>query len=92
MTSLSDTLDKLKNVHVGAVEEHGHLVFLHKMMPGPADKSYGILVAQLAGLPADLLSRADKFLKTLEADTPEKTVPAESSTVEDQQLSLFEEQ
>ena len=91
LTSLSDSLAKLKNVHVGAVEEHGNLVFLHKMMPGPADKSYGIHVAKLAGLPADLLSRADTILKQLEAATPEKTVPAATSQVEDQQLSLFEE-
>jgi DNA mismatch repair protein MutS len=84
-------LAKLKNVHVGAVEEHGNLVFLHKMMPGPADKSYGIHVAKLAGLPSDLLNRADAILKQLEAATPEKTVPAAPSQVTDQQLSLFEE-
>lgn len=91
LTSLSDSLAKLKNVHVGAVEEHGNLVFLHKMMPGPADKSYGIHVAKLAGLPADLLARADTILKQLEADAPNKTAPASAPQVEEQQLSLFEE-
>ena len=91
LTSLSDSLAKLKNVHVGAVEEHGNLVFLHKMMPGPADKSYGIHVAKLAGLPADLLARADTILKQLEADAPNKTAPAPAPQVEEQQLSLFEE-
>ena len=61
------------------------------MMPGPADKSYGIHVAKLAGLPADLLARADTILKQLEADAPNKTAPASAPQVEEQQLSLFEE-
>ncbi|WP_225046708.1 DNA mismatch repair protein MutS [Lacticaseibacillus kribbianus] len=67
LTALGDHLPRLVNVHVGAVEENGTLVFLHKMLPGPADKSYGIHVAKLAGLPADLLSRADHILGQLEA-------------------------
>lgn len=68
LTSLSDSLSKLQNVHVGAVEEKGTLVFLHKMLPGPADKSYGIHVAKLAGLPDSLLKRADTILQKLEAN------------------------
>lgn len=67
LTGLETTLDKLQNVHVGAVEEHGNLVFLHKMLAGPADKSYGIHVAKLAGLPDDLLTRADSICRTLKA-------------------------
>ncbi|WP_420899031.1 MutS-related protein [Pediococcus damnosus] len=66
LTALDKTLNKLKNVHVGAVEKDGDLVFLHKMEDGPADKSYGIHVAKLAGMPKELLSRADKILKQLE--------------------------
>ncbi|WP_412990015.1 DNA mismatch repair protein MutS [Pediococcus siamensis] len=66
LTVLDQTLAKLKNVHVGAVEKDGDLVFLHKMEDGPADKSYGIHVAKLAGMPDELLSRADKILKQLE--------------------------
>ncbi|GAF39918.1 DNA mismatch repair protein MutS [Agrilactobacillus composti DSM 18527 = JCM 14202] len=57
LTGLSDTLVKLANVHVGATEENGKLIFMHKVLPGPADKSYGIHVAQLAGLPHSLLQR-----------------------------------
>jgi len=66
LTVLDERLDRLTNVHVGAVEEEGELVFLHKMLPGPADKSYGIQVAKLAGLPNDLLSRAAVILEQLE--------------------------
>lgn len=88
LTSLADSLKKLRNVHVGAVEEKGNLVFLHKMMPGPADKSYGIHVAKLAGLPTALLNRADTILTDLE-----DTAPASADTVaeppSDTQLSLF---
>ena len=66
LTALEDRLEKLKNVHVGAVEEDGDLVFLHKMAPGSADKSYGVQVAKLAGLPNSLLKRASTILTQLE--------------------------
>ncbi|MEA4829368.1 MAG: DNA mismatch repair protein MutS, partial [Enterococcus thailandicus] len=48
LTVLDQELSQLKNVHVGAVEKDGEVVFLHKMMEGPADKSYGIHVAKIA--------------------------------------------
>lgn len=66
LTQLEDTLTGLKNIHVGAMEKEGEVVFLHKMMEGPADKSYGIHVAKLAGLPNNLLQRADDILTMLE--------------------------
>lgn len=90
LTSLADSLDKLINVHVGAVEENGTLVFLHKMMPGPADKSYGIHVAKLAGLPADLLERADQILGQLEQNSATKAAPVPQVAEPEKQLSLFE--
>ncbi|MCI1893715.1 MAG: DNA mismatch repair protein MutS [Lactobacillus sp.] len=88
LTALADDLPKLANVHVGAVEENGTLVFLHKMMPGPADKSYGIHVAKLAGLPSSLLNRADTILTKLE-DNSQEPAPAAAAPAEDAQLSLF---
>lgn len=66
LTELDNSLPKLKNVHVGATEKNGELVFLHKVSEGPADKSYGIHVAKLAGMPDELLKRADQILSTLE--------------------------
>ena len=84
LTDLEDSLDHLKNIHVGATEENGKLIFLHKILPGPADQSYGIHVAQLAGLPNAVLREATKLLKRLEAQGSE-LAPAS------QQLDLFTE-
>ncbi|UQS86796.1 DNA mismatch repair protein MutS [Nicoliella spurrieriana] len=104
LTALDQELAQLKNVHVGASEKNGELVFLHKVEPGAADKSYGIHVAKIAGLPAPLLQRADVILKDLEAHaspiesqpqatlaaTP-KPAPASKSGDADGQLALFAE-
>lgn len=97
LTVLQDELSQLKNIHVGAVEKNGDLVFLHKMMEGPADKSYGIHVAKIAGLPKDLLERADSILQALEKGKTlqNQNLPEKNSEMEDsgknQQLSLFNE-
>lgn len=85
LTDLDQTLPHLKNIHVGATEENGQLVFLHKIMPGAADQSYGIHVAQLAGLPRPVLREARKMLKRLEAQG------AGSLQEASQQLDLFSE-
>lgn len=66
LTALADELPGLKNMHVGAIEQDGDLVFVHKMEEGPADQSYGINVAKLAGMPAPLLARAEVILNHLE--------------------------
>ncbi len=81
LTALEDSLKQLRNVHVGAVEQDGDLVFLHQMQPGPADKSYGIHVAKLAGMPEQLLKRADVILTDLEESAAEKPVVATSAAV-----------
>lgn len=93
LTVLDETLSGLKNIHVGAVEKNGEVVFLHKMMDGPADKSYGIHVAKIAGLPSDLLERAATILTALESEEqPLKTVEYTDEIKEDtEQLSLFKE-
>lgn len=92
LTILEEELSHLKNIHVGAVEKEGEVVFLHKMMEGPADKSYGIHVAKIAGLPTELLQRADLILQALEAGNTlqNQTIPTQDAVVkESQQLSLF---
>lgn len=66
LTILEQTLRKLKNIHVSAIEENGKLVFLHKIKQGAADKSYGIHVAELAELPPSLIKRANDILSQLE--------------------------
>ncbi|GGI66686.1 DNA mismatch repair protein MutS [Enterococcus alcedinis] len=87
LTVLDEELDQLRNVHVGAVEQDGEVVFLHKMMAGPADKSYGIHVAKIAGLPKKLLERADYILMNLENSHQHPGAP----TPPVEQLSLFSE-
>ena len=72
LTVLEEELAKLKNIHVSAIEHQGKVVFLHKIKEGPADKSYGIHVAQLAELPEELINRANEILMALEQ--PERTV------------------
>ena len=92
LTILDEKLNGLKNIHVGAVEKNGEVVFLHKMMDGPADKSYGIHVAKIAGLPTSLLDRASTILSALEAEeTPIKIEYQETIQEENEQLSLFKE-
>ena len=72
LTSLDKVLKRLKNVHVEAVEERGTVAFLHKVIDGPTDKSYGINVASLAGLPKSLIERSKEVLKSLEENNNAK--------------------
>ena len=66
LTRLADTLDALSLHHVRAKEYKGDLVLLHEVSDGPADRSYGIAVAKLAGLPPAVLARAAQVLEKLE--------------------------
>lgn len=66
LTDLENNLEHLKNIHVSAYEENGNIVFLHKIEQGSVDKSYGIHVARLAGLPDVLIKRADQILSIYE--------------------------
>lgn len=84
LTDLEHRLKHLHNIHVGATEENGKLIFLHKIMPGPADQSYGIHVAQLAGLPHKVLREATVMLRRLEAQGAGSLDPTS------QQLDLFQ--
>ena len=66
LTDLEKNLKKLKNKHVSAEEKDGNIIFLHKVKDGSVDKSYGINVAKLAGLPNEVITRADDILKIYE--------------------------
>jgi DNA mismatch repair protein MutS len=68
MVSLAAYLPRVKNFNVAVIEEAGKVIFLHKIVPGGVDKSYGIHVAQLAGLPKAVLHRAREVLYELESD------------------------
>ena len=66
LTRLADSLDALSLHHVRAKEYKGDLVLLHELASGPADRSYGIAVAKLAGLPPQVVARAKTILEKLE--------------------------
>lgn len=66
LTDLTNYYSDIKNVHVSAEEDNGNVYFLHKIEDGPADKSYGIHVAKLSGMPDDLIKRAKEILSTYE--------------------------
>jgi DNA mismatch repair protein MutS len=67
LTALSAKLPRMFNATVRVKEWHGDVVFLHEVLPGSADRSYGIQVAKLAGLPPAVISRAKSVLAKLEA-------------------------
>ena len=67
LTALADELPACRNVHLDATEHKGELVFLHAVKPGPANQSYGLQVAALAGVPQAVIRRAQRYLATLEA-------------------------
>lgn len=66
LINLEQHLPGVENLNVAVAREEGKIIFLRKIMPGGSDESYGIEVARLAGLPADLLERASEILKDLE--------------------------
>jgi DNA mismatch repair protein MutS len=93
LTDLADAVPGVVNAHVTAREWKDDIVFLHKMLPGRSDRSYGIQVARLAGLPASVLARARSILSSLEHDELSRGGrPSLSGTPPEpqQQLGLFQ--
>lgn len=97
LTELAERLPRVKNYNVAVKEFESDIVFFHRLLPGGANKSYGIHVARLAGLPKDLIVRAQEILSQLEAGShrpPERLkdvacpVPRRKSRV-GFQMSLF---
>ena len=66
LTELEQTLARVRNCNVQVREESDHIVFLHRMAVGPCDRSYGINVAQMAGMPGEVVARAQEILADLE--------------------------
>ena len=69
LTQLADLLPGVRNYNVAVSEADNKVVFLHKIVPGGADRSYGIHVAQLAGLPAPVVQRANEIMNQLESSS-----------------------
>lgn len=79
LTDLENNLKHLKNIHVSAHLEDGNITFLHKIEEGSIDKSYGIHVARLAGLPDNLIKRADQILNVYENKERKRDIKIQES-------------
>lgn len=91
LVALESAIEGVKNLNVSVSESGGNIVFLHKIVEGSASRSYGIHVAQLAGVPSDVIQSAERKLKSLEEDAGSLELrdmnhPEEPET---EQLSIF---
>jgi DNA mismatch repair protein MutS len=100
LTQLAKHLPRLRNFSVAVKEWNDDIVFVRRVVPGAADRSYGIQVARLAGLPLSVIDRAKTILAKLESDDTDVTLPAAAPTAkpkkkisvsptDDTQLSLL---
>ncbi|AWQ84544.1 TPA: DNA mismatch repair protein MutS [Pseudomonas aeruginosa] len=79
LTVLPESQPAVANVHLNATEHNERIVFLHHVLPGPASQSYGLAVAQLAGVPAPVIQRAREHLKRLETTSLPHEMPSQQS-------------
>ena len=87
MTQLAEQLAEVENVHLDATEHDDNIIFMHKVLPGPASQSYGLQVAKLAGVPHQVISEARQKLKKLEQS--EILDPSTKPKLTPQQSDLF---
>lgn len=90
LTELPNILPRTENHSVSVAERGDDIVFLHKVVPGGADQSYGVHVAQLAGMPRPVVERARELLAQLEEDGSDFTLNAPGKANKPAQLSFFE--
>jgi DNA mismatch repair protein MutS len=91
MVALADYLPRVKNYNVAVKEEKGEVIFLRKIVPGGVDKSYGIHVGKLAGLPKSVVHRAQEILDELEGDGKTVKPSVKSRPQPITQMPLFAE-
>jgi DNA mismatch repair protein MutS len=92
LTELPNILPRARNFNVAVSEDQGQIVFLHRVIPGGADRSYGVHVAQLAGMPRPVVDRAGELLTHLEAGGSTFELPtARKKKVNPAQLSMFDD-
>ena len=77
LTEIEHWLPNVKNYNIAVKKRGNDMIFLRKIVPGPADQSYGVEVANLAGLPGSVITRARQLLKELESGTHEAPKPAQ---------------
>ena len=93
MVQLAEYLPRVRNYNVAVKEERGDVIFLRKIVPGGVDRSYGIHVAKLAGLPRSVVHRAQEILDELESDTASAQAGGKRRRVKEPvaQISMFAE-
>jgi len=90
LTAMPEQIPEVKNVHLDAAEHGDGIVFLHAVRPGPANQSYGLQVASLAGIPKTVIQQAQQKLVALEQEQADAPTPASTNTADPvQQMSLF---
>jgi DNA mismatch repair protein MutS len=90
LNDLEEQLPRVKNYRAAVKEEGDHVTFLHRIVQGGTDKSYGIQVARLAGLPPEVIERAKQVLQTLESDSARSDDFSRPSITPPVQLKLFD--
>ncbi len=94
LTQWAEQLPNVVNIHLDAIEEGDHIAFLHKVQKGPANQSYGLQVAKLAGIPKHVINQAKHKLLELEENShtnTKSTVIQPSNKLDPQQIDLFAE-
>ena len=89
LTQLAGQIDGVANVHLDAVEHNDNIIFMHAVQEGAASKSFGLQVAQLAGVPKKVIQRAKQRLSELESNQTPSVLPNDESLFE--QLSLVDQ-
>lgn len=89
LISLAEEKENAKNLSVTVVEKDDRVIFLHSVVEGGADRSYGIEVAKLAGIPSEVIKQAESILRTLETKGDQEVVAVESTAP--QQISFLPE-
>ena len=91
LTVLENTVKGVKNYNIAAIKRGDDITFLRRIIPGAADESYGVEVANLAGLPESVIARAKKILAELESTQPKKKRTVKKQE-EQSQLTLVPEE
>ncbi len=91
LTQLAEVLPRVRNYNVAVAEEDGEIVFLHRIVPGGADRSYGVYVARLAGMPSAVINRAWEVLSEFEGNSASPMANGQGvpAAAEAQQLSFL---
>jgi DNA mismatch repair protein MutS len=89
LTALPQQFDTMANVHLDATEHEDHVIFMHNIQDGPANRSFGLQVAKLAGIPTDVLDQAKQKLAELEAGQASTPTTSVANTAPPAQNDLF---